>query len=37
MIELIVSIAKFGWLPVLIAAVVYIILRGEVNFRYPRK
>jgi hypothetical protein len=37
MSELIVSIAKFGWLPVAIAALVYIILRGEVNFRYPRK
>jgi len=37
MSELITAIAKFGWLPVVIAAVVYIIVRGEVNFRYPRK
>ena len=37
MTELIALIAKFGWLPVVIATVVYIILRGEVKFRYPRK
>jgi len=37
MSELISAIANYGWLPVVIAAVVYIILRGEVNFRYPRK
>jgi hypothetical protein len=34
---LISEIVKYGWPPVLIAAIVYIILRGEVNFRYPRK
>ncbi len=37
MTELIALIAKYGWLPVAVAAVVYVILRGEVNFRYPRK
>ena len=37
MTELIVSIAKFGWLPVVLAVVIYILLRGEFNFRYPRK
>jgi len=37
MTELIASIAKYGWFPVVIATVVYIILRGEVKFRYPRK
>jgi hypothetical protein len=34
---LIVSIAKFGWPPVVIAALIYIIVRGEMNFRYPRR
>ncbi len=37
MTELIALIAKYGWLPVVVAAVVYVILRGEVKFRYPRK
>ena len=31
------AIAKYGWPQVVIAAAIYIILRGEVNFRYPRK
>lgn len=34
---LISEIVKYGWPPVVVGAVVYIILRGEVNFRYPRK
>jgi hypothetical protein len=37
MSELIVSIAKYGIAPVAIAAVIYIIVRGELSFRYPRK
>jgi len=30
-------IAKFGWPVVLVAALVVILLRGEIHFRYPRK
>jgi hypothetical protein len=37
MSDLISLIAKFGWLPVLLGVAIYIILRGEFNFRYPRK
>ena len=37
MTELIALIAKYGWLPVVVATVVYVILRSEVKFRYPRK
>jgi hypothetical protein len=37
MTELIAEIVKYGWPPVVIAAVIYVLLRGEFNFRYPRK
>jgi hypothetical protein len=37
LISLISLIAKFGWLPVVLAVGVYILLHGEFNFRYPRK
>jgi hypothetical protein len=37
MTDLITSIAKFGWLPVVLAVAIYILLRGEFSFRYPRK
>jgi len=37
MSELILSIAKYGVAPVGVAAIIYIIVRGELNFRYPRK
>jgi hypothetical protein len=37
MTELIALVAKYGWLPVAIAVVLYVILRSEVKFRYPRK
>jgi len=30
-------IAKFGWPVVLVGALVYLILHGEIHFRYPRK
>lgn len=36
MSELIHAIAKYGWFPVVLAAVIYIVLRSEVHFRYPR-
>lgn len=35
--EIVGLIAKFGWPVVLVAALVYLILRGEIHFRYPRK
>jgi hypothetical protein len=37
MTEMIVSIAKYGWPPVVLAVVLVVVLRGEFNFRYPRK
>jgi len=36
MAELVSLIAKFGWAVVLVAALVFIVLRGEIIFRYPR-
>lgn len=30
-------IAKFGWPVVVVAALLVIVLRGEIHFRYPRK
>jgi hypothetical protein len=37
MTEMVGLIAKFGWPVVLVAALVVILLRGEIHFRYPRK
>lgn len=37
MTELISAIGKYGWVPVVLAVGIYMLLRGEVNFRYPRK
>jgi hypothetical protein len=37
MTELIPLITRYGWVPVVLAVVIYIVLRGEVSFRYPRK
>jgi hypothetical protein len=37
MADLVVLIPKFGVQAVIIAAVVYILLSGEVLFRYPRR
>jgi hypothetical protein len=34
--ELVGLIAKFGWPVVLLAALVFIIIRGRINFQYPR-
>lgn len=35
--EIITAITKFGWLPVVLGVIIYILLHGEFNFRYPRK
>jgi hypothetical protein len=35
MTDLINLIAKYGWLPVVLAVVLYILLKGEIIFRYP--
>jgi hypothetical protein len=34
--ELVGLIVKFGWPTVLIAALLLIVLRGQISFRYPR-
>jgi hypothetical protein len=35
MTDLINLITKYGWLPVVLAVVLYILLRSEIIFRYP--
>jgi hypothetical protein len=35
--ELISLMGHYGWLPVVIAVGLYILLRGQFTFRYPRK
>jgi hypothetical protein len=35
--EIVGLIAKFGWPVVVVAALLLILLRGEIHFRYPRK
>jgi hypothetical protein len=35
--ELISAITKYGLVPVVLAVVIYMVLRGEINFRYPRR
>ncbi|MGD0570908.1 MAG: hypothetical protein ABSA78_21115 [Candidatus Sulfotelmatobacter sp.] len=37
MTDLIAAIAKFGFLPVALGVLIYIVLRGEFDFHYPRK
>jgi hypothetical protein len=37
MTELVHLIVNFGAPTVLVAAVIYVVLRGEVQFRYPRQ
>jgi hypothetical protein len=37
MTEIVSLIAKFGWPVVVVAALLLILLRGEIHFRYPRK
>jgi hypothetical protein len=37
MTELISAIGHYGWVPVVLAVAIFILLRGEVSFRYPRK
>jgi hypothetical protein len=34
--ELVSLIVKFGWPTVLVAALILIVLRGQISFRYPR-
>jgi hypothetical protein len=37
MTELISAIHSYGWAVVLIGVGVYLLLHGELSFRYPRK
>ena len=37
MTELVTSITKYGVVPVLLAVGIFILVRGEVSFHYPRK
>jgi hypothetical protein len=37
MTDVVASIARYGAVPVLLAVGIYILLRGEVSFHYPRK
>lgn len=37
MISLLQLVGEYGWQSVLIAIGVYVLLRGEIHFRYPRE
>ena len=37
MTELMISMAKYGWAPVLVGVVIYIVLNSNVDIHYPRK
>jgi hypothetical protein len=34
--ELVSLISTYGWPVILVAALVFIIIRGQINFQYPR-
>ena len=36
MIQLVSLISNYGWAAVLLAALIFILLRSEIRFRYPR-
>jgi hypothetical protein len=35
--ELVMLVAKFGLPTVLAAAIIYVVIRGDLQFRYPRQ
>lgn len=37
MIELTTLASRYGWQGLVVAAVVYVILRSDIRFNYPRK
>ena len=37
MMDLINAVTHYGWAPVLVGVGIFLLVKGEFNFRYPRK